>query len=283
MMLYYRTDLFKQVGIDGARRPGTSTPRPPARCTPRTTRPSTSAPSPASDPGWFAGLAQQAGAQWWAIDGESWKVGIDDDADQEGRRLLGRPGRGGRRSTTSRCTRRSGTPRSTTARCSAGPRRVWAPGVLEGNAPTRKGKWAMAPLPQWSAGEHATGYWGGSSHRGRRRSPSTSRPRRQFATWLNTDPEALAAARSRRRRSTRPTKTAGQAAARPARRRTSPTSPTSPAGRRRSPSTARGFTFGPNVNVAYSAYKDAFDKAVAEQVRRSPPRSTAMQRRPWPT
>ena len=29
--------------------------------------------------------------------------------------------------------------------------------------------------------------------------------------------------------------------------------------------TARGFTFGPNVNVDYSAYKDAFDKAVQDK------------------
>ncbi len=27
--------------------------------------------------------------------------------------------------------------------------------------------------------------------------------------------------------------------------------------------TARGFTFGPNVNVTYNAYRDAFDQAVA--------------------
>ena len=27
----------------------------------------------ANDPGWFAGLAQQAGAKWWAIDGDAWR------------------------------------------------------------------------------------------------------------------------------------------------------------------------------------------------------------------
>ncbi len=42
-------------------------------------------------------------------------------------------------------------------------RRVWGPGVLAGNAARHQGKWAMAPLPQWNAGESATGNWGGSS------------------------------------------------------------------------------------------------------------------------
>ena len=40
---------------------------------------------------------------------------------------------------------------------------VWAPGVLTTAAPDTKGKWAMAPLPQWTAGENNTGSWGGSS------------------------------------------------------------------------------------------------------------------------
>src|SRR5699024_10596449 len=30
-----------------------------------------------TDPGLFVGLAQQAGASWWELDGERWKVVID--------------------------------------------------------------------------------------------------------------------------------------------------------------------------------------------------------------
>ncbi|WP_419155739.1 hypothetical protein [Streptomyces longwoodensis] len=40
---------------------------------------------------------------------------------------------------------------------------VWAPGTLTTAAPDTEGKWAMAPLPQWSKGEDVTGSWGGSS------------------------------------------------------------------------------------------------------------------------
>ena len=67
------------------------------------------------------------------------------------------------RSTTSRCTPRPGTRRSTPASRSPGSSAVWAPGTLTTTAPDTKGKWAMAPLPQWSAGENVTGSWGGSS------------------------------------------------------------------------------------------------------------------------
>ena len=48
-----------------------------------------------NDAGWFTGMAQQAGASWWGIDGDAWSVKIDEDPTREGRRLLGRPGRGG--------------------------------------------------------------------------------------------------------------------------------------------------------------------------------------------
>ncbi|MDQ1575889.1 MAG: multiple sugar transport system substrate-binding protein, partial [Microbacteriaceae bacterium] len=33
-----------------------------------------------TDPGWFAGLAQQAGANWWTTSGNTWTVGINDAA-----------------------------------------------------------------------------------------------------------------------------------------------------------------------------------------------------------
>ena len=35
------------------------------------------------DPGEFAGLTQQAGAQWWSASGSTWTVGIDDAASQK--------------------------------------------------------------------------------------------------------------------------------------------------------------------------------------------------------
>jgi multiple sugar transport system substrate-binding protein len=73
----------------------------------------------------------------------------------------------------------------------AWPSAVWGPGVLSGNAPDTAGKWKIAELPQWTAGEHKTGSWGGSSTAVAAKSKNIA-PAVKFATWLNTDPAAVA-------------------------------------------------------------------------------------------
>ncbi|MCA2211888.1 ABC transporter substrate-binding protein [Jidongwangia harbinensis] len=78
MMLYYRADLFSRYGLTV---PQTwdefaQTARTLRRKDPKKFLTTFSA----NDPGWFAGLAQQAGASWWAVDGESWKVTVNDPA-----------------------------------------------------------------------------------------------------------------------------------------------------------------------------------------------------------
>ncbi len=95
MMFYYREDLFKKYDL---KVPATwdefaETARELKKAAPDKDLTTFSA----NDSGLFAGLAQQAGAQWWTTEGDKWKVGIDDAGDEEGRRLLGRPRRGGRR------------------------------------------------------------------------------------------------------------------------------------------------------------------------------------------
>ncbi|GAA0320821.1 ABC transporter substrate-binding protein [Kineococcus aurantiacus] len=41
---------------------------------------------------------------------------------------------------------------------------AWAPVFLQGTVEKTKGLWRAAPLPQWSAGQNASGNWGGSSN-----------------------------------------------------------------------------------------------------------------------
>ena len=78
MMLLYRKDLFKRFGLEVPKTwqefDATAAKLRAADSERYLTTFS------ANDPGWFAGLAQQAGGQWWNIDGKSWKVGIADDA-----------------------------------------------------------------------------------------------------------------------------------------------------------------------------------------------------------
>ena len=82
MALFYRADLFTKYGLTvpdhlGAVRRGRR-----RSCTPR--RPAcSSATFSASTRAEFAGLTQQAGAQWWSASGSTWTVGINDAASQK--------------------------------------------------------------------------------------------------------------------------------------------------------------------------------------------------------
>jgi multiple sugar transport system substrate-binding protein len=120
----------------------------------------------------------------------------------------------------------------------------------------------MAPLPQWSAGENVTGNWGGSST-GITNDSDHAAAAAQFATWLNTDPEAVELLVTEG--GLYPASTAGQQG---------PALASPPEFFRGQDDfyqlaqaiadTAAGFTWGPNVNVTYDAYRDAFGAAITD-------------------
>ncbi|WP_084956365.1 ABC transporter substrate-binding protein [Thermoactinospora rubra] len=265
MMLFYRKDLFDKYGIavpktwqeyaEAARRVREADPK------------AYLGTFSSKDPGSFAGLAQQAGAQWWSISGEAWKVSIDDAATTKVADYWGDLVKEGVIDDMPYFT-----PEWNKAlndgRLLTWPSAVWAPGVLETNAPKAKGKWAVAPLPQWSAGENVTGFWGGSSTAvaaGSKHKEAAAK----FAAWLNTDPQAVDLLV--KEAAVYPAATKGAAALTGA-----PGYFSNQPGFWRQASaiaqTARGFTFGPNVSTAYSVFKDAFDKAVQAKA----PFSTAL-------
>ncbi|MGW0802615.1 ABC transporter substrate-binding protein [Nonomuraea sp. NPDC002799] len=68
----------------------------------------------------------------------------------------------------------------------------WGANGIMGGAPDTAGDWAVAPLPQWSAGANVTGAWGGSSTAVFEYSKHPAEAAK-FAQWLNTSPEALSA------------------------------------------------------------------------------------------
>ncbi|MBB5130867.1 multiple sugar transport system substrate-binding protein [Thermocatellispora tengchongensis] len=258
MMLYYRQDLFDKYGIEV---PKTWDEYAEAARTVREKDPKVFLGTFSSkDPGSFAGLAQQAGAQWWSISGQSWKVAINDPATVKVADYWGNLVKEGVIDDQPYFTPEwnkalnDGT-------LLTWPSAVWGPGVLSSNAPKGKGKWAIAPLPQWSAGENHSGFWGGSSTAVSEKSPHRAAAVK-FATWLNTDPEALGLL-------------VREAAIYPAATKGGTLLGDTPEYFENQPdfweqatriaATARGFTFGPNVNVAYSAFKDAFDKAVQDK------------------
>lgn len=209
-----------------------------------------------SDAGWFAGLSQQAGASWWGTKGDSWSVKIDDAPTQKVASFWGDLVQKGDIDNKPMYTP------DWNAALNKGNQigwlsAIWAPGVLEGNAAGTAGKWKMAPMPQWDAGKPATGAWGGSATAVTTQSKHPVQAA-QFVTWLNTDPKAVAALV--KQANIYPAATAGQQAL-----------TTPPAFFKNQPdfyqvaakvsSTTLPFTYGPNVNVAYNAYNDAFGKA----------------------
>ncbi|MDG4798121.1 extracellular solute-binding protein [Micromonospora sp. WMMD1082] len=255
MMFYYRADVFDSLGLDA-----------PATWDDYATAARTIHAADdkqylgtfsANDPGWFAGLAQQAGASWWGVRDNAWTVAINDAATQKVARYWGELVQEGVVDNKPMYTP------EWNAALNDGTQvgwigAVWSPGVLDGNAASTKGKWKATLLPQWDTVAPANGNWGGSATS----VTSQSKHRKQaaqFVAWLNTEPAAITAL-------------AATANVYPASVDATATALTAPpaffadqadfytvaaeAGR-----VANPFTYGPNVNVAYSAYNDAFGKA----------------------
>ncbi|UUS29663.1 extracellular solute-binding protein [Streptomyces changanensis] len=256
MMFYYRQDLFRQYGLTV---PTTwdqfaATARALKQKAPDKSLTTFSA----NDAGLFAGLAQQAGARWWTTEGDTWKVGIDDPATRKVAEFWGGLVEEGAVDNQPMYTPAWNNALNTGKQI-AWVSAVWAPGTLTTAAPDTRGKWAMAPLPQWTAGARATGSWGGSSTAVTNDSKHKAAAAR-FVTWLNTDPTALAALV--KEGGIYPAATAAQTGGALAEapdffadqpdfyeRAAAIAGTTAPS------------AWGPNVNVAYTAFRDAFARA----------------------
>jgi multiple sugar transport system substrate-binding protein len=211
----------------------------------------------ANDPGWFTGLSQQAGASWWGVNGDAWSVNINDVNTQKVATYWGNLVQQGVVDNKPMYTP------EWNAALNNGTQvgwlgAVWGPGVLEGNAAKTKGKWKAAMLPQWDTAKAANGNWGGSATSVTAQSKHKDQAA-QFIAWLNTDPAALKAL-------------ASDSNVYPAANDATSTALTSPpaffanqpdfytiaqqAGQATNP-----FTYGPDVNVTFSSYNDAFGKA----------------------
>lgn len=256
MMFYYRADLFESYGLQV---PVTwdefaETARALKRKAPDKALTTFSS----NDSGLFAGLAQQAGAKWWTVEGQKWKVGIDDEATRKVADFWGGLVEEGAIDNQPMYTPAWNKALNTGEQI-AWVSAVWAPGTLTTAAPDTKGKWKMAPLPQWSENEDTTGSWGGSTTA----VTTDSRHKEaaaEFASWLNTDPEALAALV--KESGIYPAATAAQTSGALASSHAFfANQPDFYAKAAEIAETAAPAHWGPNVNVAYAGFKDAFGKA----------------------
>ncbi|MEU5275590.1 extracellular solute-binding protein [Streptomyces asoensis] len=260
MMFYYRADLFKKYGL---KVPMTweqfaQTARDLKKKAPDTDLTTFSA----NDSGLFAGLAQQAGAKWWTTSGDKWKVGIDDAASKKVADFWGGLVKEGAIDNQPMYTP-AWNKALNTGKQIAWVSAVWAPGTLTTAAPDTKGKWAMAPLPQWSNSDDVTGSWGGSST-----AVTTDSEHKEaaakFAAWLNTDGDALNALA--KEGGIYPASTSAQLSGAfttpPDYFSNQPDFYTTAA---RIAKTTAPSAWGPNVNVAYTTFKDAFGAAAKDK------------------
>lgn len=187
MAFYYRADRFAELGITP---PATWEDFEQAARAIREADPNAYISTfPPGNSAWFTSLAQQAGAQWFDVDGEDWSVNMTDPetlkvaeywdrlvsedlvqsqpdfangwyADLQDGDVLGW--------------------------VSAS----WGDAILTGNAPDTAGSWSVAQMPQWEEGASVSANWGGSSTAVLEGSEYVE-DALAFATWLNTDPASI--------------------------------------------------------------------------------------------
>ncbi|WUH94926.1 sugar ABC transporter substrate-binding protein [Streptomyces sp. NBC_00433] len=258
LMLFYRADLFATYGLSV---PKTWDEFAAEAKTVRSKAPSSYLTNfDAADPGWFTGLAQQAGADWWSTSGDSWKVDI---ADAPTKKVAGYWQ--GLVDDGSIAKNPSFSPQwnkqmndGTLLTWISG---AWAPAQLGGIAPGTKGKWAVAPLPAWTPGDPTTGIWGGSATTVTSDSKHPAEAA-EFASWLNTDDAAVT--EQVKQINVYPAATSGRSLpvlqAAPA---FFPNQPDFYAEVKKVAPAARSFPmWGPDVTVTFTGYTDGFGKAL---------------------
>jgi multiple sugar transport system substrate-binding protein len=258
LMLYYRTDVFQQYGLTP---PKTWDEYKQVAQALKQKAPNLLITNfDAADPGWFAGLVQQAGADWWTTSGDRWKVDINGDASKkvasywEDLVKAGLVDKGPSFSPQWNKQMNDGT----LATWISG---AWAPAQFGGIAPDTKGKWTMVPLPTWTAGDRTTGIWGGSATTVTTDSQHPAEAAR-FAAWLNTNSDAVTA--QIQNINVYPAATSGRSL--PILKTPPPFMPNQAdyydIVKQAAPG-ARGFQmWGPNVTVTFASYTDAFGKAM---------------------
>ncbi|WP_329034105.1 extracellular solute-binding protein [Streptomyces sp. NBC_00178] len=144
-----------------------------------------------TDPNWFTGLLWQNKATMFEREGDKWKVTVDRPESRQvadywqkmiDDKLVATDLQG-----FSPALYKAWNDGEVVTWISA----AWGYSTIRDNAKSTGGKWAVAPMPQWKAGDRQAGNWGGSTTAvlGGSEHPAEAA---EFALWLNSDPEALA-------------------------------------------------------------------------------------------
>lgn len=137
------------------------------------------------DPSWFISLTWQNGGQWFGANGQNWRVTINESQNKQvadyWQNLLSR----GLVKTEPDFA--SGWYNDfQTGKLATWLGAQWSIDILESEAPKASGDWAVAPMPQWQAGQQVDSNWGGSTTAVFK---ATKHPKEatEFAIWLNTN------------------------------------------------------------------------------------------------
>jgi len=183
MAMYYRADLFKKYNI--------AVPQTWADYATAAAKLHTANSSyyitdfPPKDAGQYLGLEWQAGAQPFQISGNSWKVAVNDTASKmvatywQG--LLDK-----KLVKTDPDFTQAWYNDLQNGGAATWISAVWGANTILSNAPSTSGDWAVAPMPQWTAGQNVAGNWGGSTTVVFKDSQHPKEAT-EFATWLNTN------------------------------------------------------------------------------------------------
>lgn len=212
----------------------------------------------------FAGLSQQAGGEWWKVEGDQWTVGINDEPSLKvadfWQDLIDRDLVSVEALFTPEYNKQLNA-----GQIMSWPSALWAPGVIYGVAPAQAGKWAMTRFPQWTAGDNKVAYQGGSAVVV---TSSSKHPAEaaQFATFINS---SAAGAQIQLSTGQYPASIIGQKAA-----VKSPPPVLMPQQKDFwklasdiSAQTIPSISWGPNVNVASSTFQDAMKAAIANKTK----------------
>ncbi|MFD4259510.1 ABC transporter substrate-binding protein [Streptomyces sp. NPDC058534] len=137
----------------------------------------------------YAGLAWQAGAQWFGTEGDAWKVSMASAGNKKVADYWQKLADDGLISGAPMYDQAwyTGLGNGDIATVVGA---VWQAGVIKGGVKSGSGQWAVAPMPQWSAGENKVGNAGGSAT-AVLKGCEDGKAAWEFAHWMSTDRDAF--------------------------------------------------------------------------------------------
>ena len=186
MGLYYRADIFSQLGLDAPKTWADYAAD--AKVIHDANPDHYISTFPPGNSAWFTALAWQAGARWFGLDGDTWTVDIDSAATLKVAAYWDKMLQAGVIKTEPDFANGwySDLQKGNIA---AWPSAQWGGAILSGNAPATAGKWKVAPMPQWGD-TFASANWGGSTT-AVLKGTKDAQAAEKFAYWLNTDTKSI--------------------------------------------------------------------------------------------